>query len=202
MDLVISPDALGKAPSSNPSRSAVKTIKRAACFFVRHELCSAVAEGMASQLNGLNLKVQVRPQPLRRDVPDQDPMAIYINYPVLFKGDHSDYGVLKVNCSVLSAALDNVWKTQHDLLTIHGDDYPDGACQKGFAVRSVSDMHALTEKMLMLHEMYHYEGLSERYLEGNSRQLYEIVLLHEQLCQKGVSIDKKLYDALRAYRHT
>jgi len=69
-----------------------------------------------------------------------------------------------------------------------------------FAVRTVSPMHCLLEKMLLLHELYRIPEIPSRYIPGTSRHLYDIVHLYEKLQGEGVKIDWNLLNKLRMHR--
>ncbi|UAY55588.1 nucleotidyl transferase AbiEii/AbiGii toxin family protein [Arachidicoccus terrestris] len=89
---------------------------------------------------------------------------------------------------------------QQDLLTPNSSFLADQSPDLGFMVRAVSPMQVLTEKMLLLHELYQVRDLPARLLPGSSRHLYDIVRLYEQLQSQKAVIDESLYRALRRHR--
>lgn len=105
IDLVIAHEAVGKLPQKNPSQNYIKNLRRFGCAFVEKILCKQLAYRLFCKLGGTGISVDVRAELLPSDVPDKPSRAIYIYYPSLYAGSHNARGVVKIQCSMLSAAL-------------------------------------------------------------------------------------------------
>lgn len=93
-----------------PSKRYIKNIKRAGSAFIGKDFCHQLIHHLNEALIGTDLAVDVRPEPLPKDIPDKDPRCVYVFYPSLFIGRHTDHntGVVKINGSFLAAARQTV----------------------------------------------------------------------------------------------
>jgi hypothetical protein len=105
IDLVLAHEAVGKLPQKNPSRNYIKNLRRLGCAFVEKVLCKQLAYRLYCNLRNTGISVEVRAELLPADAPDKPSRAIYIYYPSLYSGSHNARGVVKIHCSMLSAAL-------------------------------------------------------------------------------------------------
>lgn len=108
IDLIIAHEAVGKLPQKNPSGNYIKNLRRLGCAFVGKVLCKQLAYRLYCNLRGTGIRVEVRAELLPADAPDKPSRAIYIYYPSLYAGSHNARGVVKISCSMISAALNPV----------------------------------------------------------------------------------------------
>jgi len=98
IDISLSPEALGIAYAEKPSKSFVEQLRRAGCSFTSNELMNALKAEFQIYQVPENL-YSIESEPVRADMPDTDPQALYVNYVSLF--DRNPYlpdRVKRIDC--------------------------------------------------------------------------------------------------------
>ena len=189
--------------NSHPSGSFIKRLRKSGCVFIEDILAPQLFRKINRTLIDypeIRQELQLKVETLFRDLPDKATRSIYIYYPSIFDTCWNK-GVLRINCSFLSATLESQWTPQQDLLSKCNSGQLSMERSSGILVKSVTLQHQFLEKLLMMHEVFRYKGITTKYLEGGSRHLYDIVSINDRLEAMEIPLNRKLYGDLRYYRN-
>ncbi len=174
IDISLSPEAFGIAYAEKPSKTFVEQLRRAGCSFTSNELMDALkAEFRICQIPE-NL-YSIESEPVRADMPDTDPQALYVNYESLF--DRNPYlpDRVKIEFSVRSLKEPSLLRPMTSLLVTHfpNENYLEENCE----VLTIQPERTLVEKILLLHEEYNRDERAKIRTDRMSRHYYDLFQL-------------------------
>jgi predicted nucleotidyltransferase component of viral defense system len=182
IDISLSSEAVGIAYVERPSKTFVEHLRRAGCSFTSNELLEALKAEFQNCQIPENL-YSIEAEPVRADMPDTDPQALYLNFVSLLDPNPYLPDRVKIEFSVRSLKVPSAKRNMRSLLVTHfpNENYLEENCE----VLTIQPQRTLIEKILLLHEEYNREELAQMRTERMSRHYYDLF----QLSRQGFSSD-------------
>ena len=171
IDISLSSEAVGIPYIEKPSKTFVEQLRRAGCSFTSQELLEALKVGFQNSEVPENL-YSIEAEPVRPDMPDTDPQALYVNFVSLFDPNPYLPDRVKIEFSVRSLKEPSLMRNMSSLLVTHfpNENYK----EENFDILTIQPQRTLIEKMLLLHEEYNRDEKSKMRTERMSRHYYDL----------------------------
>ena len=177
IDISLSSEAVGIAYTEKPSKTFVEHLRRAGCSFTSNELMEAIKAEFRNFQVPENL-YSIEAEPVRADMPDTDPQALYVNFVSLFDPNPYLPDRVKIEFSVRSLKEPSTTRSMSSFLVTHfpNDNYIEENCE----ILTIQPQRTLIEKILLLHEEYNRDELTKMRTERMSRHYYDLFQLSRQ----------------------
>jgi hypothetical protein len=208
IDIALDSEAFGISFKEHPSKNFVEQLRRAGCSFTSIELLNELKEDFIKLQVPLNL-FSIEAEPIRDDMPDTDPQAIYVNYLSLFNPNPYLPDRVKIEFSVRSKKEPNENRQISSLLNEH---FPNSIYEEDIInVLTINPERTLIEKILLLHEEYNRDDFSKMRTYRMSRHYYDLYRINREsgfgeILKNTRFIDdvinhRKLYSRLRHFNY-
>jgi hypothetical protein len=197
IDISLSSEAVGITYMDKPSKTFVENLRRAACSFTSSELLEALKREFQNIQVPENL-YNIEAAPVRADMPDTDPQAIYVNYTSLFGVNPYLPDRVKIEFSVRSLREPNSMCSINSLLVQH---FPNAAYEEELnEVLTILPNRTFIEKILLLHEEYNREEKHKMRTDRMSRHYYDLYRLGKKSFSTQVLNDRAFIDEILEHR--
>lgn len=192
IDLVLDREYLGYG--GELSKNKIKDLKKGSCRFITEDFARAFEE----KLNELEVPYrQVSIEEIRSDLPDKDPVNVYLEYDSITEGDR--YIPPPVRLEIGSRALLSPKEDRpiSSMIDAHysGRDFAEDPID----IPSVHPRRTFLEKAMLLHEEFQKDPEKIRY-ERMSRHLYDLERLMDAEPGKEALQDPGLFQKLKEHR--
>jgi hypothetical protein len=197
IDIALSPEAFGKQYKASPSHSYVRKIKKEGSAFT----AISIKQLLEEKLNEYNLNgkaIHVYAEPVLPEFPDKDPQTIFVSYPSLYVPDKYLEDKVKIEFSVRSI------KDPYEIVQIQSilsEHFPQLPYQEiPFEVAAASPHKTFIEKMCLMHEKIVKKEIRQSDVERQSRHLYDMSQMKNNMGLEKVLSDRMLYTIIVEHR--
>lgn len=197
IDIALSPEAFGKEYKPSPSHSYVRKVKKEGSLFTATTIKHLLEEKL-KEYNLYGKAIQVYAEPIQPDFPDKDPQAIFVSYPSLYELHTYLEDKVKIEFSVRSI------KDPFEIVQIQSilsEHFPQLPYQEiPFKVPAASPHKTFIEKMCLMHEKIVKKEIQNFDTERQSRHLYDMSQMKDNVILEKVLNDRMLYAIIIEHR--
>lgn len=197
IDIALSPEAFGKEYKPSPSHSYVRKVKKEGSLFTATTIKPLLEEKLKTY-NLYGKAIQVYAEPIQPDFPDKDPQAIYVSYPSLYE-PHT-YLEDKVKSEFSVRSIKDPFEVVQ-IQSILSEHFPQLPYQEiPFKVPASSPHKTFIEKMCLMHEKIVKKEIQNFDTERQSRHLYDMSQMKDNVILEKVLNDRMLYAIIIEHR--